>query len=175
MKGLAFHDYSNPVPGRGLALDGDLKFIQRDGLNVRSSYGALYNDDPLLGLQRSASFNDAAYTEIIQRYQERNMSTFYDVRYPLWVPRPPTGALDSAGVSASDFQLNVTVRVPYETFTYVPEATELLKFAWVQYLALLWLMLRIADVLKWMVYSNHVISTTVVYNGAYRGPKQHSF
>ena len=120
-----------------------------------------------------ASARDVVIPTIVRRYEQRNFTARFDVPYPLW---SGSSGLPAAGVTQRSFALNMTFRVPSEQdIRYTPDTSELLKFAWIQYLAIFFVFYYLLQILDRHVFENQVVETRVDTEGVYAGPKLHRF
>lgn len=133
-------EYGNPIPGSALELDGDLVLQQRHTLPYSGSFRKLYADDPLIP---DTGRRDVDFVNVVRRYAQRNISTAFVGHYPLWTPARPDTEFDGATQS---FELSIRVRIPTnQAILYVPAVSEMLKFAWVQYLSMLAIVAVVID------------------------------
>ena len=175
MEAMAVVQHGSAVPGAALAADGTLELAQRIPFSVRAGFQELYRGEDLLPASSSppASARDVVIPAIVQRYEQRNFTARFDVPYPLW---SGSSGLPAAGVTQRSFALNMTFRVPSEQdIRYTPDTSELLKFAWIQYLAIFFVFYYLLQILDRHVFENQVVETRVDTEGVYAGPKLHRF
>ncbi|KAG8437466.1 hypothetical protein GDO86_008243 [Hymenochirus boettgeri] len=150
MQSMAFIQYSSPIPGAQLYINGDLKLQQRSPLNHRG-LDTTYNVSVIN--QSSPFASTYALKNIISIYQERNVTTVLTVPSPLWI----------VGRAPSDpFVINAVIRYPVETISYVPGFWEMLKYAWIQYVSILLIFLWVFERIKVFVFQNQVLTTISV-------------
>nr|F7B645.1 RecName: Full=Transmembrane protein 231 [Xenopus tropicalis] len=147
MQSMALIQYSSPIPGSQLYMNGDLKLQQRQPLNHRG-LDTTYN---VSVINRSSPFASTyALTNIISSYQERNVTTVLNAPNPLWI----------VGRAASDpFVIKAVIRYPVESISYVPGFWEMLKYAWIQYVSILLIFLWVFERIKIFVFQNQVLTT----------------
>ncbi|XP_018116078.1 transmembrane protein 231 [Xenopus laevis] len=147
MQSMALIQYSSPIPGSQLYINGDLKLQQRQPLNHRG-LDTTYN---VSVINPSSPFASTyALTNIISSYQERNVTTFLNAPSPLWI----------VGRATTDpFVINAVIRYPVESISYVPGFWEMLKYAWIQYVSVLLIFLWVFERIKIFVFQNQVLNT----------------
>lgn len=165
METLAYVHYASGLPGRALDFDGELTLRQTWPLTVRGwrdrawppvrpvglmwwcvimhgstwqvvgGYKSLYSDEPLLDAESSTlAARDLVPSTILRRYRSRNVTTHVQGEY-VW-SRQAAQAYD-ASASRPVFNLTASLRYPVTRVSYTPEVAEVLKSAWMQYLAML--------------------------------------
>ena len=91
---------------------------------------------------------------LIERYSERNESTIYKYNFPVVEPK---------GGNGYESTINLKVRVPIsENLIYIPATVEVIKFAWVQYVALF---IPVIYFMWWFVafvYGNRIMEATKI-------------
>lgn len=150
MISLAFLNVNTPAGASFVYADGELSLSQNGGIRRSDFIKTDYNTS-LLNTESSA---DLFLPVLLQKYNDRNETTVYQYNKPLVLPAGTTDTVN----------LNVKIRVPEaQDVAYVPGFSEVLKFAWVQYLSFLipigWLLLLFAKFL----YSNQVLECSIVY------------
>ncbi|GBG29960.1 Transmembrane protein 231 [Hondaea fermentalgiana] len=156
MDGLVYVDYSSPLPGRGLQVEGEARLHQRAPLSVRRA-----NANPMLRFNAGrglASMRSSSVGAMMASYAKRNFTMVLANEYKVW--EVSRGA-DSFQSTAGGFALNLTVHVPVDELTYTPDLAEVLKFAWIQYLALFALFFALIYAIRQFVFSNQVLETLV--------------
>lgn len=149
MESAAYFDYTGGGPGSELTVDGPLVFHQRDPLEWDGSR-EIYN----YAVVNTSSFNPSDYdfTNILQTYSNRNETTVYDARYPVW-------KADRA--ATQPFKLKMRVRYQTQRFCFRPGFLQELKFGWIQYLALLVPLWVFATYVQWFIFNNQVVQSIV--------------
>eukprot|EP00750_Incisomonas_marina_P008283 INCI15417.1.p1 GENE.INCI15417.1~~INCI15417.1.p1 ORF type:complete len:172 (-),score=25.83 INCI15417.1:64-579(-) len=171
METLAIFQGTTSRPAARLVADGSLDLQQRSLLWTNGGFSYLYEDEPLLDTDAFSSIEDVLPSSIIAAYNQRNFTTRFNVPYPVWVPQPPP----TEGRNPH-FVLEMTVRNTLQNVEYIPNLAEMLKFAWIQYFAMLVIVYTLCYGIKMLVFPNQVFETEVLIDqGAYRGPKQHHF
>ena len=159
IQGMAMAEHSSAVGASELMTDGHLRFVQEKAVAVRGGLATPYTDDVLLEVNSTSSVGEAMLSHVIPRYVRRNFTTKYDY-YPVWSAAPSDGA--------ESFTLNMTVRVPPTQVTYTPTVSEVLKFAWIQYVALLLLLWRPTKGLLDFVFKHRIVDSVAVYEGPWK-------
>ncbi len=170
LEAAAYLDYHAGVAGSALTADGDLLLVQRNALAVTGGYSEPYKMSPLLG---NASYAPQSVEEIllpvlIDRYRSRNLTARYSNVMTAWTPA--TGDSGDQGFTA-----RFTVRIPQQPVLYVPTTSEMLKFAWMQYLSVAFIVYVLAVYSADFVFSYQVIETSSRIDTQYYGPKIHRF
>lgn len=150
MESLVFVSEQSPLPGAELTMLGDLRLRQLAPLNVnddRTEY-----ESPLLDPAAIKSFRDVTFPAMLASSFRRNETTEYDRRqHTYWT----SGARDS-------FRVHAHVRVPRQPVEYVPEFWEVLKFAWVQYVAIFALFYYVIDLVRWFISRYQLVDSRLV-------------
>ncbi|KAF5843079.1 transmembrane protein [Dunaliella salina] len=127
--GLAYAAHTSALPGGELYLDGELELRQLTPITDKKFNGEF--DTPILDSSQSEVAEAVRGSEVLQfesivkSYLSRNYSTTFIDRYPVWKP--------GAGNS---FMLDWNLRIPtHQMITVRPQVIEMLKFAWIQFLA----------------------------------------
>lgn len=130
-------DVSNGLAGSGASVVGDLCLHQRSPLLVKGGYLAPYDGAPLFDAAAVSSVEDVLLPTLLNKHNERNFTAVFDAPAPVW-------HTDLAG-AATSFDLKATVRMPPCLVYATPSVSEILKWGWVQYVAMLsfvWLFVR---------------------------------
>ncbi|XP_049773769.1 transmembrane protein 231 [Schistocerca cancellata] len=147
MESLAIIQHSSSLPGARFDIVGDLKLVQKqplfhDGRDVSFNYSCIdeeSTDPQVFNLQK-----------IIKEYVARNVSTAVTNAYPLWTVGRAAGA---------PFVISATIYYPEDTILYKPGFWQVVKWAWVQYLSVLVVIMYITNKIKAYVFGNHLISS----------------
>lgn len=125
--GVAFAQASSPLAGARWSQRGDLLLDASAPLEAYTDAPRPACDTPFSLLQQPVGEDGLAQTahDVLARYAACNDTIRLVPHAPLWTP----GAADS-------FEAELTVAVPSANVFYRPSVAELLKLAWVQYLAL---------------------------------------
>lgn len=147
MQSLAFVQHTSPVPGARLFISGDLKLQQRTPLPHRGLYN-IYNVSVIDASSPFASSYDLE--KIIKTYQERNLTTVLSCPIPVW----------TVGRAAdTPFELRAEIRYPLEIISYRPGFWETIKFAWIQYVSILLVLLWVFERIQKFVFQNQILPT----------------
>lgn len=147
MQSLAFVQHTSPVPGARLFINGDLKLQQRTPLPHRGLYD-IYNVSLIDASSPFVSSYDLG--NIIKRYQDRNLTTVLSCPMPVWTVGRATG---------SPFNLRAEIRYPVEVISYRPGFWETIKFAWIQYVSVLLVLLWVFERIQKFVFQNQILPT----------------
>ncbi|XP_046989625.1 transmembrane protein 231 isoform X3 [Schistocerca americana] len=147
MESLAIIQHSSSLPGARFDIVGDLKLVQKqplfhDGRDVSFNYSCIdeeSTDPQVFNLQK-----------IIKEYVGRNVSTAVTNAYPLWTVGRAAGA---------PFVISATIYYPEDTILYKPGFWQVVKWAWVQYLSVLVVIMYITNKIKSYVFGNYLISS----------------
>ncbi|XP_029951695.1 transmembrane protein 231-like [Salarias fasciatus] len=150
MQSLGYLQHSSPVPGARLWVSGDLRLQQRTPLPHRGLYD-VYNVSVIDASSLFASSYDLE--KILRSYQERNLTTVLSCPMPVWTVGRAAG---------SPFELNAEIRYPVEVISYRPGFWETIKFAWIQYVSILLVMLWVFERIQRFVFQNQVLPTVPI-------------
>jgi len=147
MESLAYIYFSSPISGANFSTEGDLKLKQKFVLPYKGSY-TTYNVPVVTST--SVYVEDYDLTKIFTDYNKRNISTDYISYYPVW----------RAGRSGeTPFVIKGIIHYPEETILYRPGFWQLIKMAWIQYLAILFIFLYVFRHLRRTVFQNQIVLT----------------
>lgn len=150
MQSLGYVQHSSPVPGAKLWVGGDLRLQQRTPLPHRGLYD-IYNVSVIDASSPFASSYDLE--KILRSYQERNLTTVLSCPMPVWTVGRAAG---------SPFELNAEIRYPVEVISYRPGFWETIKFAWIQYVSILLVLLWVFERIQRFVFQNQVLPTVPI-------------
>lgn len=177
LEAAAYVDYSSALPGASLFVDGDLLLVQRNAVPVTGGYSEPYKHSPLLGNSTYSpqSVEEILFPVLIDRYRSRNLTTMYSNLMTRWTPI--SGPVESGTTTRSQppFKASFTVRIPQQNILFVPTVSEMLKFAWIQYLAVAFIVYVLAVYSADFVFSYQVVETSSRLDTQYYGPKIHRF
>ncbi|KAK6178000.1 hypothetical protein SNE40_012846 [Patella caerulea] len=149
MESLAYIEHESSRPGAQLEAFGDLKVQQKQplghkGLDVRYN-GSL--------IDSSSSYAEAyLLSNILKTYSDRNVTTKLDDPYKLWT---------SGRGAGKPFQISVTINYPEDVFLYTPGFWYLIKWGWIQYVAVLIIFVYIFQQVKIFIFQNQLVLTLV--------------
>lgn len=180
VEGAVHFDYNSAMPGAQFYVDGDFTLVQKRALYLNGGgVSEPYKYDTLLSNTTYAPHSafDVALPTLIDRYRSRNLTMRLENVMTSWKPSVGNlngGAAASAG-SPGAFHAHLRIRVPEQTVIYVPTVSEMLKFAWMQYLSLGFLVWYLATYTIDFVFSFQVVESTSRLDTHYYGPKIHRF
>ncbi|XP_064641384.1 transmembrane protein 231-like [Lineus longissimus] len=148
IKSMGLINYDASRPGAELRYIGDLKFKQKEPVMVRGT------DRRYDGAILSNSIHAEAYDfyRIIRDYQKRNLTANLENAYPLWVTGRAAG---------QPFVINATINYVDSIVEYHPGLWQLLKWAWIQYLAIMIIFWWVFRRIKLVVFENKLVNTVV--------------
>ena len=159
MDALAFLKYDGGMAGRALYVDGDVNLRQRWPFRAKGGYYLPYTKYPLLDPHdHEIHLDETLLPNIIYGYRNRNYTMDYDQQYSVWSPAPPP--MDQYGVF-EEFNLTMVMRIPEMDVLYTPTASEVLKDAWLKYLALFVVVKYLLEKLCSFVFYNQLVETTM--------------
>lgn len=120
----------NAVPMGNLYVDGDINIRQTWPLDVKGGYHIPYSSEPLIETSGTMSASHLHMAYILGKMAARNLSTVFAPTYIYSVPSMSGRSV----VDASVFNASIVLRIPRQPIRYTPGASEVLKFAWIQYM-----------------------------------------
>jgi len=151
MKSLVSVDVASPVAGGSLWVDGALQLRQANPLQDRRPR-AVYKASALPVAGRAVK-SDLKFSSIWANYMARNETTHLVDTHSEWTAGGTGGA--------TTFDITVNVRIPPAVVVYRPGFWEVIKVAWVQYLALLLLVRYFMQKIEEFVFGESIFATTV--------------
>lgn len=121
---------SNPVSMGSLYIDGDISLRQTWPLDYKGGYHLPYENDELIPIDLDISATDLSMVNILGASAARNLSTTFSPSYIYSVP-----AIGKTDIDAPVFNATLVIRAPKQPVRYTPGASEVLKFAWIQYMS----------------------------------------
>lgn len=146
MQSLVHISPSYSSPSARLWVGGELALRQKTPLPAVGRY--LYYNTSIFNTG-SLFAADYGTAKILSSYQRRNITTVLENVYLVW----------ESGTSSGNFTLEMELLYPVQTITYVPGFWQLVKFAWIQYLALLVVFWTVLRCLQSFVFRNQIILT----------------
>ena len=152
IQAMSYLDYAAAGPGHAVHFSGEMRVRQR---NAFPSYGKLstYNTPVLNSSSPYAS--DYDLNTIVTEYFKRNVSTFIDNNIPVW---------QYGQGMAQPFTLSARIYFPNQLLLYQPDFWQVVKFAWIQYLAIVIIFIFVVDLISRFLYSNFLLPTIVKSN-----------
>ncbi|XP_003384386.1 PREDICTED: transmembrane protein 231-like [Amphimedon queenslandica] len=145
LQGLIHFSNSWSLPASHYWLLGDTLIYQRDPLpatgRLTTHNTTIYNDTSRLT-------QDNEIIGILKNYQQRNLSISLANRMDYW--EYGTG---------SNFTAHISLTFPVQTLIYIPGLWQVLKFAWIQYLAILVIFYAVLSCVQSFVFQNQIILT----------------
>ncbi|XP_013388684.1 transmembrane protein 231 [Lingula anatina] len=149
MESMAYIQHDSPRSGAELKVIGDLRLVQKD-LLLHRGVDNRFNSPVIDDTSIYADAYDLA--NIFSSYSSRNVTTVLDSSYPVWTTGRGTG---------QPFVITATIRYPRETLFYIPGFWQLIKWAWVQYVAILIIFVAAFDRIKTFIFQNQLVPTIV--------------
>ncbi|XP_013778016.1 transmembrane protein 231-like isoform X2 [Limulus polyphemus] len=149
MEGLGYFFYNSPLAGSQLFMIGELRLHQREPLSNKGRDERF--NIPIIDTNDR---NTEKYTieKILNSYVRRNVTTYLGNEYVDW--KTGRGA-------KKPFIISLNILYPEETIIYKTGFWQLLKWAWIQYAAMLLIFLYIIHQIKDFVFRNQLFSTIV--------------
>jgi len=127
----------NYVSGSGInnvKIDGDIKLRQTWPLQVKGGMKIPYNDSALLPTSLPYGISETAYStsHIVEAMAARNLSTTFSQTYAV-AEHAFSGSTLTNDINY--FNATIQIRVPEQQVWYTPGVSEVLKWAWIQYVS----------------------------------------
>ncbi|CAK8688968.1 unnamed protein product [Clavelina lepadiformis] len=151
METLAYISHSSVSAGSSFVAYGDLRLYQKTPLRHRG-VDTRFNTTIVDSADSSASTYDLS--TIFSAYSQRNLTTQFLNKYPVW---------KSGRGAQQPFTIEVIISYPTETITYQPGFWELIKWGWVQYVTILLLFLWVFRKINIAVFSEQLFNTVIVH------------
>ncbi|KAI0227131.1 transmembrane protein 231 [Lamellibrachia satsuma] len=149
MDSMAHVQYSTAIPGASLLFVGDLEFHQSEPL-AHKGVDRRFNDEIISSSSIRAS--DFYLHGIFEKYAKRNMSTSLARTYTTWL---------MGRAARKPFTIKATINYPEETLLYSPGFWQLIKFAWIQYFAVLVIFTFFVGKMRKFIFQNQLVTTIV--------------
>ena len=147
MQALANIQHDSSTPGFNFIAAGNLKFNQK----IRfPNVGAFTKFNKPIFNTTSDALQSWDLAAVLGEYSARNVSTDFIGRYPVWRTGKTLG---------KPFKMNVKIFYPEELIRYQPGFLQMLKMAWMQYLAVLFVFVVVLRELKRFVFTNRLVRT----------------
>lgn len=158
---LAYYSATSSLPGDKCYIAGDYTLRQKWPFRAKGGYTTPYEAHPLLE-PKTATYDQTDLAKLLAAYTMRNTTMDFAPRYTVWTPThgPPT-TTENSPVPHYAFNLTIDMRVPQGDVLYTPTATEVLKHAWVKYLAMLVVVVYLLDKLCSFIFYNQLVDTTM--------------
>jgi transmembrane protein 231 len=129
---LIQHEASSAIVD--VKIDGDLMVRQTWPLSTRGGFKAPYSGSPLMSESISVGtpVSDFEVNEIMSQASARNLSINFVPRFK--TARRTTDA-PSVDLGGRTFNATITMRIPHQPIWVTPSVSEVLKDAWMQYVA----------------------------------------
>ena len=175
MESVGFVSESSPLPGSRVDVDADLVLQQSLPLIVKGGFKTPYKDFPLIP-PSSSSARALLLPQLVRAYRDRNETTNLVNKYAVWQRHPAAVVAEDVG-ARQNFTVSTTVRIPAADVLYVPDWSEVVKVAWIQYFAIFAVIYYLLDLLMSFVFTNQILETTVItsHPSGFAGPKLHKF
>eukprot|EP00418_Pyrodinium_bahamense_P040162 CAMPEP_0179207602 /NCGR_PEP_ID=MMETSP0796-20121207/103526_1 /TAXON_ID=73915 /ORGANISM="Pyrodinium bahamense, Strain pbaha01" /LENGTH=276 /DNA_ID=CAMNT_0020912541 /DNA_START=289 /DNA_END=1119 /DNA_ORIENTATION=- len=153
--GLVVIDVSSPFPATGVWVRGELRLRQASPLRVTSEVREVYAWNPLIldwTSNKVMELHPITVHALLEGYAARNETVYLNqVTPPAWDYSPQ-----------DSFSIHVVFDVPAQLVYYVPGIFEVLKFGWMQLMALA---LPVWAALSWVkefAFDNQIVESYVV-------------
>eukprot|EP00995_Heteronema_vittatum_P013695 NODE_994_length_1103_cov_260.309298_g690_i0.p1 GENE.NODE_994_length_1103_cov_260.309298_g690_i0~~NODE_994_length_1103_cov_260.309298_g690_i0.p1 ORF type:complete len:323 (-),score=49.74 NODE_994_length_1103_cov_260.309298_g690_i0:47-1015(-) len=141
--------YSSATSGSAFTVEGDLAFRQRNLMYWPTTKYKYSHFTPAT----VHSIEDILLPTLLSKYAARNESTYLQVHSQYWHPATPNAAY---------FELRATIRIGATWYAYLPGPFEALKFAWVQFFVLAYVVSWLVWALKGILVKNAVVKVRCV-------------
>ncbi|XP_046555549.1 transmembrane protein 231-like [Haliotis rubra] len=149
MESLGYIEHFSPNPGAELEVFGTLRFRQKQPLNHRG-IDTRYNGSLI---NQTSTFADTyELSTIFRSYSQRNASTMLEDQYKIWKSGRGTG---------KPFLISATIDYPEDVYLYTPGFWYLIKWGWIQYIAVLFLFIFVFERVKVFIFQNQFVTTHV--------------
>mmetsp|Transcript_408 Transcript_408/g.1394 ORF Transcript_408/g.1394 Transcript_408/m.1394 type:complete len:317 (-) Transcript_408:9-959(-) len=155
MMGLVALDLSSSYAASGVQVMGELNLKQTGPLRVYAELRDIYMSNPLdeQGTQGwEALVHPISMPDLLGRYVRRNETLQLNMVAPALWDYAPSDA----------FEIKLRLQVPAQEVLYVPGVLEILKFAWMQYAALLVPTWVLATCVMTFAFERQIVETSVV-------------
>lgn len=146
MEGAALVQHNSILPLAALHVIGDLTLQQRWPLpNTGRHY--IYNTSvfPLDNHPENWRINN-----IVTKYWQRNITTRMENQY-----------IVHHGGATNNFEISMHIKYSEQLVTYIPGFWFVIKWAWIQYLAVLVIIIYFISLIKQWVFENQIVSTWI--------------
>ena len=133
--------------GRHLQVSGDLGLVQKQPLSYRGGRDSRYLPSPL------PADRPLDLGAVLRDYGARNVSVRLENEYVVW----------ARGTGAESFVLEANLNYPAHTVVYIPGFWHLIKWGWIQYLAILVVFVYLFNTVKNFVFSMQILPTISQY------------
>ncbi len=148
MQGLVFNSASTGLPSNGISINGDLSIAQKQPLASKGQDRRF--ESPIFN--GTSIFAEAFdFEQLIQDYSQRNLSTRLTNDYVMW----------QRGVGGQ-FSMKYHINYPEQTLSYYTGIWQMLKWAWVQYLAILVIFIAVFREVKMFVFGRQVLPSSLL-------------
>ena len=156
---VSYVDYESASPIGSMHIDGDLMFRQTNSLISKGGYRVAYSDDELMPTSLKASLEETSISYIMQKANSRNLTMNFVPRYQYSdrYTYYPTDKTNAIYVNAT-----IILRIPEQPVRYTPPVSEVLKFAWIQYISFFAVISFLLFRLNSFVFRHQLIHTYAV-------------
>lgn len=127
---VSFVSHDSGFPMGNLDVSGNLMLKQTRALGQRGGFRLPYQDEPLLEMSASMSADEVDIGNLMRRAAARNLSTVFEPTYAYATPH-----VSSSSSEPTFYNATISMHVPLQPVLVITSATEVLKFAWIQFLS----------------------------------------
>lgn len=172
------HAIVNPAGQGKLTLDGRIRFAQNKPINADSiwRYDVVYKNSYLDAVKDPSDI--VGIGRYARRYAARNESSPFELDTAFLSDEIPDAALShpetyvpavpSGKTAAAFFTVSVTMRVQPAEINYIPILSQTLKFAWIQYFCIAYVIHWFFGFVRELFVTQAWINTIAVFEGRYR-------
>jgi len=159
----AYVDYQSTSGMSSIKVDGDLMLRQTWALNSKGGLKLPYLSSPLLTISPSTSAVDASLSTILGVSAARNLSLNFNPTYQyaeksIYTPTDKT---------LQTFNATFILRVNEQAVRYTPAVSEVLKYAWIQYISFFAIISFLLFRINSFVFRHQLLHTHVVADIVY--------
>ena len=125
--------YEAATPIGGAFVDGDLMVRQTQTLYAKGGFQVPYSGSPLISINSHTSARDVSIKSLLAQSLARNLSLSFNPSYAYAERTLPQDSNADKGLRF--FNATLIMRVPVQGIRYNPPASEVFKWAWIQYIS----------------------------------------
>ncbi len=162
-EGISYINYESYSNIGKLDIDGDLMLKQSWPLAVKGGYKVPYVDEPLLEIKDDLQSREASIPYILAKAAARNLTLSFQPTYQYAI----RNSYSPTDRTIQYFNCSIVQRVPEQGIRYTPPPSELLKFAWIQYISFFAVISFMLFRLNSFVYRHQLLHTYSVADIVY--------
>lgn len=159
----AYVNYQSASGMTSLKVDGDLTLRQTWALNSKGGLKLPYLNSPLLSISPSMSAVDASLSKLLSVSAARNLSLAFNPTYQY----AEKIAYTLTDKTPQTFNATFVLRVHEQAVRYTPAVSEVLKYAWIQYISFFAIISFLLFRINSFVFRHQLLYTHVVADVVY--------